>query len=147
MKRHYRQYTDDDVISNSTKVKSIAGLLKTLSLKATGGNYSNMKRILQRLKVNTSHWTGQGWSSGEQLKDWAEYTKSAHVKPHLLRERGHKCENKKCGLTHWQGNIIPLEIHHIDGNRTNNEYKNLQLLCCNCHALTPSWKKQKSVAQ
>ena len=38
-----------------------------------------------------------------------------------------------------------MELHHIDGNRYNNELDNLQILCPNCHSLTPnhSGKLQK----
>ena len=35
---------------------------------------------------------------------------------------------------------IPLEVHHLDGDRMNNELSNLQLLCPNCHALTENWR-------
>ena len=35
------------------------------------------------------------------------------------------------------------EVHHVDGDRTNNEVDNLQLLCCNCHALTENWRRVK----
>jgi hypothetical protein len=28
-----------------------------------------------------------------------------------------------------------LEVDHIDGNKENNNYSNLQTLCCNCHRL------------
>lgn len=55
----------------------------------------------------------------------------------LIRTRGHRCEG--CGLTEWQGNPIPLERDHIDGNAFNNTETNLRLLCCNCHALTPTF--------
>lgn len=140
--RTYRNYTDNDVIEAAKRVKSLAGLLKELNLKPAGGSYGNMKRILQRLSVDTSHWTGQGWNAGQQLKDWSDYTKGSHLKPHLIRKRGHRCEG--CDGTEWLGEPIPLEVHHIDGDKTNNEEKNLNLLCCNCHALTDSWKRPKS---
>jgi 5-methylcytosine-specific restriction endonuclease McrA len=48
------------------------------------------------------------------------------------------CEN--CGLSTWLGNPIPLELHHIDGDKTNNTLENFQLLCPNCHALTDSYR-------
>lgn len=41
-----------------------------------------------------------------------------------------------CGLGEWQGKEIPLELHHVDGNRYNNVLDNLQIVCPNCHALT-----------
>ena len=35
---------------------------------------------------------------------------------------------------------IALELHHIDGDTTNNELSNLQYLCPNCHALTKNYR-------
>lgn len=61
-----------------------------------------------------------------------------------LKEK--KCEC--CNLTKWINKDIPLELHHKDGNRFNNELQNLQLLCPNCHALTENYgsknKKNKN---
>ncbi len=54
----------------------------------------------------------------------------------------HKCES--CGLTTWLDKPIPLELHHIDGNRNNNTLENFQLLCPNCHAFTDSYRGKNS---
>lgn len=137
--RPYKQYTDQDIIKYSKEVKSLAALLKKVGLKPVGGNYANMKRNLQRLKVDTTHWTGQAWSKDAQLKDWTQYSKARFVKPHLIRERGHQCE--ACRNTQWNDKPIPLEIHHIDGCNTNNDLSNLSLLCPNCHAFTDTYRR------
>lgn len=142
--RKYRNYTDEDVINNAKNVLSIAGLLKSLDLKPAGGNYINLKRIIQKLNINTDHWTGQGWNKGLQLKDWSDYSKVSKLKNHLIKDKGHQCEN--CLLTEWQKCSIVLEVHHRDGDRTNNDFSNLQLLCCNCHALTDNWRNKKIMA-
>ena len=43
--------------------------------------------------------------------------------------REYKCANIECGY-----NKYPiLEVHHIDGNRTNNDLENLEYRCPNCH--------------
>lgn len=139
--RKYRAYTDQDIITHAANVKSLAGLLKKLNLKVVGGNYINMKRLLQKLKVDCSHWTGQGWNKDQQLKDWSDYTKVAHLKGHLIKERGHACE--ECERKTWNKTPIPLEVHHLDGDRTNNKLLNLELLCCNCHAQTDNWRNKK----
>lgn len=34
---------------------------------------------------------------------------------------------------------ITLQLHHIDGNPTNNSLNNLQLLCPNCHSQTENY--------
>ena len=52
-----------------------------------------------------------------------------------------KCE--MCGNSEWMGLPITLELHHIDGDRYNNIFKNLQILCPNCHSLTPNHSKKK----
>lgn len=139
--RKYREYTDDDIVKYSKEVFSLAGLMRKLNLIPSGGNYASIKRKIQKLNVDTSHWTGQGWNKNQQLKDWSQYTKVEQLKKHLIKEKGHRCE--MCGNIEWLGNPIILEVHHIDGNRTNNSLDNLQLLCPNCHSTTPNWRKQK----
>jgi hypothetical protein len=45
--------------------------------------------------------------------------------------RKHKKDNcEKCGISK---EIASLEVDHIDGNRSNNDKKNLQTLCTKCH--------------
>jgi 5-methylcytosine-specific restriction endonuclease McrA len=39
----------------------------------------------------------------------------------------------------WQGQLLILHLHHINGNRYNNKKANLQLLCPNCHSQTESY--------
>ena len=119
-------------------------LLNRLGLKQAGGNFINMKKKLQLLGLDCKHWTGQAWNKGQRLKDWSKYKKMEHLKNHLIKERGVICEH--CKRDEWEGSPIPLEIHHINGDRTNNHSSNLKLCCCNCHALTPSWRKQKPSA-
>jgi len=69
---------------------------------------------------------------------------SNKVRIRLLEEgyKEHKCEC--CGLTTWLDKPIPLELHHIDGNRHNNTIENFMLLCPNCHAFTDSYRGKNS---
>lgn len=118
---------------------SIAQLLEKLGYsKIAGGSYGTVKKYLQEYNIKTDHWTGQGWSKNKQLKDWSQYSKHQNFRKHLLEEKGNVCE--LCCLSLWQNNPIPLEVHHVDGDRTNNLFENLKLLCPNCHALTDTWK-------
>lgn len=119
--------------------KSIACVAKSVGYKkCAGGAYSMIKKYLQLHNTNTDHWTGHGWNKGQQQKNWSEYTTKASYKKHLIKLRGHICE--ACELSEWIGKPIPIEIHHIDGNRANNSLDNLELLCPNCHAMTDNWR-------
>lgn len=142
--RKYREYSDEDVIKYSQEVNSMFQLLAKLGLKNAGGNYTNMRKILQRLNLNCEHWVGQAWNKDKRIKDWSKFTRAVNLKPHLIKERGHKCES--CCLSEWMNQPITLEIEHIDGDRTNNSIDNLQLLCCNCHALTATWRNRKRIS-
>lgn len=56
----------------------------------------------------------------------------------LLKTGYKKNECEKCGISEWLGEPITVEIHHIDGDNTNNLLSNLQMLCPNCHSQTPN---------
>lgn len=58
----------------------------------------------------------------------------------LIYLHGHSCW--VCLSSVWQGQPIPLELDHIDGNSENNAEENLRLICPNCHALTPTYKNK-----
>lgn len=60
------------------------------------------------------------------------------VKKYMINKIGYYCHI--CKLTSWLNNPISLELHHIDGDSTNNSISNLQLLCPNCHSQTNTYK-------
>ena len=63
---------------------------------------------------------------------------SRMVKKYLLKKNGNCCN--KCNHSEWNGQPIPIELEHIDGNSENNNLENCELLCPNCHAQTPTYK-------
>ena len=64
-----------------------------------------------------------------------ENVKSPVLKQKLIKEgfKENKCEI--CGNLYWQGQELPLELHHVNGNHYDNNLNNLQILCSNCHSL------------
>jgi hypothetical protein len=80
------------------------------------------------------------WKQGLETGLSGKYQISEHIRRYLKDKYGNKCS--KCG---WYGvnpvtNKVPLEIEHIDGNYLNNNEDNLDLLCPNCHSLTPTYR-------
>lgn len=79
--------------------------------------------------------------SNDEIFSNRNCTVSSSILIKRLKEiREWRCEC--CGATNWMGELLPLEIHHIDGNRCNNELSNLQILCPNCHSLTTNWRSR-----
>jgi len=68
------------------------------------------------------------------------YLQSNKLRKRLIKEgyKENKCE--VCNLTSWMGNEMPLELHHIDGNKNNNSIDNLMIVCPNCHTFTNTYK-------
>ena len=80
------------------------------------------------------------WKNGEESGIAGEYGISQNIRRYLKEKYDNKCQ--LCGwgeINTFTGNV-PLEVHHIDGDYTNNTEENLQLLCPNCHSLTETFK-------
>lgn len=102
------------------------------------------KTLINAQKKFCSNECQTEYNSLDKLNNWlngTNYTKGATQTPsfirrYLMKKYSNKCQ--KCGwgeVSEYTGKI-PLEIHHIDGDCTNNSEDNLELLCPNCHSLT-----------
>jgi hypothetical protein len=103
------------------------------------------------LKIMGIEYQGNQGLKGKKVsnkrKNTLEYLENEFISTPRLRRKliqdgikEHKCE--MCGIENWLGRDIKLELHHIDGNRFNNNLSNLQILCPNCHSLTPNHSKK-----
>lgn len=100
-----------------------------------------VKEMIEFYQFDISHFKGQGWNKNNFDYDRFRYgnnIKAAAAIDAIVYLRGHRCE--RCQLEQWLNNPIPLEVHHKDGDKLNNELDNLELLCPNCHALTDNWR-------
>jgi len=146
-----RKYSIEDLEKAVAENVSIAGVLRQLGLRPIGGNYRTIKHLISENHFDISHFTGQGWNVGlhfrpkASIPDESVFVKNSSYRcSWRLREKYKRvtgisyCE--QCGLDSWLGKPIPLEIHHINGNNTDNRLENLQLLCPNCHAFTNNYR-------
>lgn len=148
-----RKYTDEQLIEAVKNSMSIRQVLSKIGLVEAGGNYAIVKKRIKSMGIDNSHFTGKGHLKGKThtwsvktpidqvlMKDTKSGVSSHSLKRRLIKEGyfEHKCYC--CGLAEWRGQPIPIELEHIDGERTNQEIGNLTLLCPNCHAQTPTYR-------
>lgn len=140
--------TDDEVRASYHDARSIADLLRRLGLVPRGDNYRVIKARLQELGLDPAKLPGQSWSRGAALP---------RIPIEELLVRGRPCSGTNltrrlieagllprrcalCDLDEWLGQLIPLELDHINGEHDDNRLENLRLLCPNCHALTDTYR-------
>lgn len=81
----------------------------------------------------------RSWQNGEVDGNKGIDQISNHVRNYLFEKYENKC--CKCGWNEINEHTgyIPLTVNHIDGNYSNSIEENLELICPNCHSLTPSY--------
>lgn len=133
-----QKFTLDEIKAICAKSQSYRQF--ALQLGYSENSTDSVKKLIDEYQLDISHFKGQGWSKDNVDMSIFQYNKSCKSNT-LIRAltilRGWKCE--KCGRTEWEGQRIPLCVHHIDGNHINNQIENLQILCPNCHAQTDNY--------
>lgn len=137
----WEKFSEEQLQKFVQKSNSFAELKRKIRYAdSRGSSLPSLKKMIEKYQFDIGHFTGQGWNQNNF--DYSRFrkgnaVKSADAVKALSYKRGRKCEC--CGLTEWQRQEIPLQVHHLDGDRLNNEEENLQLLCPNCHALTDNY--------
>jgi hypothetical protein len=102
--------------------------------KRCGQLFDRRSRLAAHSRI---HWT--------EIKPFEELSNDGARKKRLLKERGHKCEI--CLNETWQNQSIPIEMDHINGNADDSSISNLRLICPNCHAQTPTYKRKNTACE
>lgn len=141
---------EDTICDLGKKCDNIYQICKILGKKPTNENYKKINSILTKNNVDISHfkpnYNSCNFQPKKDIKDYLSYGSKitlSRLKNKLIEEhyKERKCE--RCKNTLWEGQPIPLELHHINGNRLDNRIENLQILCPNCHTLTDNYCGRK----
>lgn len=133
----------EEAIKNSTRWREV---IQLFGLKYSGRGTQLIKKQAIKFGIDFSHFnqhkTYKNLYGLNRLQAYLENkipTRSDNLKPllfkHKLKEE--KCE--ECNLTSWRNKTITLQLHHVDGNNSNNKIENLKILCPNCHSQTDNW--------
>jgi hypothetical protein len=150
------KYTREALAEAAANSVSIAGVLRYLNIKWSGGSHHHISRRLKLFGIDTTHFTGQGHRKGKQSatrltpelilvdRPTAERrTKRAQLRRAMLAmgvaERCVRCDT---GST-WNGRPLTLHIDHVNGNFFDNRLGNLRFLCPNCHSQTPTFANRR----
>ena len=140
-----RKYTRKLIQEAVKKSSNWSDVCRNLGAKPIGSMHTHIKNQAIKFNIDYSHFRKYKPPQSPKKLPLNSYLKrnskiSAHrLRLKLIREKvkDEKCEI--CLLSVWQNKNIPLELHHIDGDRKNNLLENLQILCKNCHAQTENY--------
>jgi hypothetical protein len=60
-----KSWTKNDLEKAAKKSTSVRQVLHHLRLREAGGNYEQIKKYIKHYNIDTSHFTGRGWSKGK----------------------------------------------------------------------------------
>jgi hypothetical protein len=147
-----RTWTDEELKAAVATSRSIRAVLRKLGLKVGGGTYVTITKRIADLGLDVTHFTGQGWSKGlknpvpvrrrplsEILVRDSDYGSTHWLRKRLIQEGRKEARCEGCGLAEWREQPMPLQLDHVNGDRTDHRIENLRVLCPNCHAQTDTW--------
>lgn len=123
-----------EIVKSSNSLSDV--ILKLGYSTRSGGNHITVKKRLEQLQIDTSHFS----SSSPQVRDEENvFIKNSTASQATLRrwyEKGcyTNYECSICGMQpFWQGKELTLILDHVDGDNKNHQLNNLRWVCPNCN--------------
>src|SRR5579863_5977955 len=118
-------YTEENLRLLLPKCQSYRELLTRLGLTISGGNYKHLKKKIIALNLDDSNIHKKTcnnkiyWSrmSLEEILTKNSIYESKNLKQRLYKEGIFEEKCSQCGIIEWQGQKLPLQLDHINGDR------------------------------
>ncbi|MFN7656429.1 MAG: hypothetical protein ACK5OW_01425 [bacterium] len=157
LKKHKKEYHENCICKNCNKqiitLKSDERKFCSSSCSATYNNKRKIKKnknlclicgieTKKRNKFCSTKCSGrhQRLLNFKKIDSGDTSLNDRNYKYFLIEKYGEKC--MKCGWCeiNTTSGKVPIELEHKDGNSENHSLENLELLCPNCHSLTPTYR-------
>ena len=141
------------LFDNSTSVSMVLGSFGFIPQRKDSRKLINQLIVSMNIDLTKMHQNLQDKvkaanSNTHQIRTFA-FNRGHFIQGHRLiqnlKKSGHYMKCSECPITDtYNGKPISLQVHHIDGDNTNNTLENLALLCPNCHSQTDSYCGKKN---
>jgi len=147
--KKYEKFTQQELEVICKESESYREVATKIGYSPDGGSgIKAVQEMIKKYNFDISHFNGQGHTKNigkyrVPIEDYLTNKKSIQsfkLRNRLFAEGYFEKKCCRCGLTEWLGQPIPLELHHKDGNKQNNQLSNLEILCPNCHYFTDTYK-------
>jgi len=127
-------------------------VLRKLNISTNGYNAETLKRKIEEYNISVTHFTFRPKQLSTKKPIEVYLSENTHIASSKLKERlikaglkENKCEI--CGAESWLGKRLICQLHHINGDNTDNRLENLQILCPNCHSQTDNYCGQANTKE
>jgi transposase-like protein len=148
----YATYTHEVLAEAVASSTSMAEVLRNLGLQQNGGAHAHLRRRIDKLGIDTSHFLGRADYRGVPNPRRRRPSEILTVRPsdakraapstlrRALMELGRPYRCAGCGVGDtWNGHPLTLHVDHIDGSFWDCRPENLRFLCANCHSQTVTY--------
>lgn len=153
----YSKWTEEQLRVAVAENVSCRQTILSLGLTDRTTNYKTIQNAINRLGLDTSHWTKRGHRKGKRANNRLSNEqmfvlhegpsrRGTKLRKRVLEERliPYICAECNCEPK-WQGKELRLHLDHINGNCFDDRLTNLRFLCPNCHDQVETSNKHKVI--